>query len=253
MTNKTLSTYLSLCTEYYDLDKPQAPSDALAFYREYAKTAKGSILEPMCGTGHFLIPILEAGYEIHGFDASPFMLDALHKKCVAKRLKPKVWQGVIQEVALKETYALIFIPSGSLGLIIDLREVKLCLKKFWEQLKKGGKLIFEVETLKAIPQKVGVWKGTVRQKANGQQILMSKLSLPLVDNVDTTMCRYELVEGHKVLKAEMEKFQVRLYDLKYMDGLLKEVGFKQIKCLKAFDYNKVSGIEDEVVVYECTK
>lgn len=106
MTTEKLNTYLGLCTEYYDLDKLQAPLDALTFYREYAQAAKGPILEPMCGTGRFLIPIFEDAYEIHGFDASPFMLDALHRKCAAKHLKPKIWQGFIQEVALEETYAL---------------------------------------------------------------------------------------------------------------------------------------------------
>jgi len=47
---KTIDTYLGLCTEVYELSKPDAPSAAFAFYREYAKAANGPILEPMCGT-----------------------------------------------------------------------------------------------------------------------------------------------------------------------------------------------------------
>ena len=57
------STYQNLCTEYYGLDKPSAPEDALAYYLEHAKEAKGPILEPMCGTGSFLIPLFGAGFE----------------------------------------------------------------------------------------------------------------------------------------------------------------------------------------------
>jgi hypothetical protein len=34
---KTLDTYLGLCTEVYELSKPDVPRDAYAFYREYAK------------------------------------------------------------------------------------------------------------------------------------------------------------------------------------------------------------------------
>jgi ribosomal protein S18 acetylase RimI-like enzyme len=48
---KQLDTYLSLCTEVYDLSKPNPPEDAYAFYRDYAMRANGPILEPMCGTG----------------------------------------------------------------------------------------------------------------------------------------------------------------------------------------------------------
>ena len=66
-TNK-LSTYQKLCTEYYELDKQSAPPAALQFYMDYAMAATGPILEPMCGTGRFLIPMLEAGLPISGFD-----------------------------------------------------------------------------------------------------------------------------------------------------------------------------------------
>lgn len=43
----------------------------LNFYLEYAQTITTPILEPMCGSGRFLIPMLEQGFNIEGFDASP--------------------------------------------------------------------------------------------------------------------------------------------------------------------------------------
>lgn len=48
---KKLDTYRSLCTKVYDLSKPSAQEEAYAFYRSYAKNAKGLILEPMCDLG----------------------------------------------------------------------------------------------------------------------------------------------------------------------------------------------------------
>jgi 2-polyprenyl-3-methyl-5-hydroxy-6-metoxy-1,4-benzoquinol methylase len=81
---KKLNTYLDLCSLYYELDKPTAPQKALSFYMDFAKESKGPILEPMCGNGRFLIPILEAGFDIEGFDASLPMLNILKKKCVRK-------------------------------------------------------------------------------------------------------------------------------------------------------------------------
>jgi 2-polyprenyl-3-methyl-5-hydroxy-6-metoxy-1,4-benzoquinol methylase len=71
-----LDTYLNLCTQVYDLSKPTPPKDAYEFYYSYAAQAKGPILEPMCGTGRFLIPLLEEGFDIYGFDASEHMLKA---------------------------------------------------------------------------------------------------------------------------------------------------------------------------------
>lgn len=57
--DKTLDTYLSLCTEVYDLSKPNPPEDAYAFYRDYAMRANGPILELMCGTGRFYYHYLQ--------------------------------------------------------------------------------------------------------------------------------------------------------------------------------------------------
>jgi SAM-dependent methyltransferase len=72
--NKESPPYRALCTEFYDLDKPLASKDALQCYLRYAEEANGPILEPMCGTGRFFIPLLKHGYNVTGFDYSPHML-----------------------------------------------------------------------------------------------------------------------------------------------------------------------------------
>ena len=90
---KTLDTSLSLCREVYDLSKPNPPEDAYAFYRDYALQAKGPILEPMCG-----LPLLEEGFNVHGFDASDHMLASLHAKAKVKNLEPTVWNGFVEDL-----------------------------------------------------------------------------------------------------------------------------------------------------------
>jgi len=37
--------YKNLCTQYYELDKPTAPEDALKLYLDYAEEAGGAISE----------------------------------------------------------------------------------------------------------------------------------------------------------------------------------------------------------------
>jgi len=59
MSQEKLDTYLSLCTQVYDLSKPTPPEDAYAFYRSYVESAGKAVLEPMCGTGRFLLPFVE--------------------------------------------------------------------------------------------------------------------------------------------------------------------------------------------------
>ena len=152
--DKTLDTYLSLCSEVYELSKPNPPEDAYAFYRDYAIKANGPILEPMCGTGRFLLPLLEEGFNVHGFDASDYMLEALHAKAKAKNLEPTVWKGFAEDLKRSEKYNLIFIPSGSFCLIIDPAAVKEALKIFEVEeadIENAVRVLFTAANLKVEP------------------------------------------------------------------------------------------------------
>lgn len=170
MVKLVLDTYLNLCTQVYDLSKPTPPQDAYEFYRSYAASTSGRILEPMCGTGRFLLPLVAEGFDVHGFDGSQHMLDALHMKAGVQNLKVNVWQGLVEDLKIQEKYSFIFIPSGSFGLITDIQAAKNALKKFYDLLTDGGMLVFEVETLKAVPTHLGVWQGSMYSLEDGKFI-----------------------------------------------------------------------------------
>jgi hypothetical protein len=82
--NKTLDTYLSLCMEVYDLNKPNLPEEHLAFCCDYVMKTNGSILEPMRGTGFASIALRKSN--IHYFDVGDHILKVLYAKAKAKHL-----------------------------------------------------------------------------------------------------------------------------------------------------------------------
>lgn len=53
--------YRSLLTEAYDLDKPVAPDDEIAIYREAMRTSGEPAFEVMCRSGQLLLPLVIAG------------------------------------------------------------------------------------------------------------------------------------------------------------------------------------------------
>jgi SAM-dependent methyltransferase len=249
--DKTLDTYLSLCTEVYELSKPNPPEDAYAFYRDYAVKVNGPILEPMCGTGRFLLPLLEEGFDVHGFDASDHMLGALHAKAKAKNLEPTVWKGFAEDLKRSEKYNLIFIPSGSFCLITDLEQVEQSLKVIYDHLNDGGIFLFEAETMQAVPQE-GIWRGSVWPKPNGQKIILSGLAT-MQDDVCTSLCKYELLEAGNIIHTEIEELRVKIYEQVQLMEILKAAGFKHIRTLKAFEQSSAPNEQDESIVYECRK
>lgn len=244
-------TYLGLCTEVYDLSKPKPPDDAYAFYRSYVMNAQGPVLEPMCGTGRFLLPLLEEGFDVQGFDASDHMLDALNAKARAKDLKPNVWKCFVEDLKRSEKYNLIFIPSGSFCLIIDLASVKSALKTLYAHLHEDGVLLFEVDTCNAVPQ-LGVWRGSVWHKHNGDMIILNQLAT-LKDNVCYSIGKYELVHNNSIIHAEVEELKVRIYDPHDLMEILKSCGFKSVHMIKAFERAAALDENDEAIVFECRK
>ena len=249
----SFDTYLNLCTQVYDLSKPNPPDDAYKFYRSYVSSTTGLILEPMCGTGRFLLPLVAEGFNVEGFDASKHMLDVLHKKAQAKNTIPKVWQDTIEEVQLSEKYQLIFIPSGSFCLIVNLHLAKQALKKIYDHLSDDGVLVFESITPHWKEPLVNVWTGNVWYRDDGKYIIHNSCTLPDHDNIRHSISRYELVDGHRIIQVEMEDFKVRLYDQDQLYTILREIGFSEIKILKVFDRDKLADSSDEEIVYECRK
>ena len=247
------STYLNLCTQVYDLSKPTPPADAYAFYRTYASDMNGPILEPMCGTGRFLLPLVQEGFDVRGFDASNHMLQALREKAKARDLAPKVWQGSLEDLNQPDKFGLVLIPSGSFGLIVDQANARDSLVRIHEHLRDDGVLVFEADTPHSTPALTGTWKGSVWPTNDGKTIVCNYLDLPSQTNMSTTVWRYELIDGAQIVRTEIEIYKVRQYDPAHLTSLLKDVGFKNTATFKAFDRTKCPGECDEVIVYECRK
>jgi ubiquinone/menaquinone biosynthesis C-methylase UbiE len=250
-TNESL--YLGLCTEFWDLDKPVAPTNQYNFFRRYVAKASGPVLEPMCGTGRFLIPLAEEGFDIEGFDASPFMFKELCKKCKAKNISPRVWEQYLEEVPETKKYNLIIIPDTSITIFTNVQQIKKSLKKLYALLNKGGKLILDVQTTNASWGTVGIWTGKAHKRSDGHIIVESWLPLPIQNSISPLVSRYDLMNKTEIIKTETEYYEAKLYQSKEMDALLKEAGFKKIKRMKGYDPKALPSPEDDVIVYECIK
>ena len=135
--------YGPLCTEFYDLDKPSAPADALTYYLERARRCGGAVLEPMCGSGRYLLPLLAAGVDIEGVDAAPAMLAACRRHAARLGLRPILHEQSLESLTLPRRYALAFVPAGSVGLLED-RALAAGLERLRGLLECGATLLLEV-------------------------------------------------------------------------------------------------------------
>lgn len=114
--------------------------ETLAFYRYYAKKANGPVLELNSGTGEFLLPLLEEGFNIHGLENVDYLFKTLNTNAKAKNFEPKIWKSSIEDFKSPEKYNLIFCTSSFF--MAHLVEVDQAIKTLYEHLNKGGILLF---------------------------------------------------------------------------------------------------------------
>lgn len=252
-----IDNYKSLCSLYYDFDKPFPPKDEYLFYLYYLKKYKLNILEPMCGSGRFLIPFLQDGYIIDAFDASSFMLYALNKKLLNKNIVTNFTQSLFFDYVFKKKYNLIYIPSASLSLIFDKKLFKDAVKVIFENLNFFGSFIFEVETPEILEKDALDFQliaNNFISISENKKILGSFINHSYVDNVLKISCRYDLIQKDIIVNTEFENIIVRLFSYKDILEILEDVGFKVI-CYENFNKKKyvLNSPLPKLLILECLK
>jgi SAM-dependent methyltransferase len=248
-----MNCYQRLCTEFYDIDKPAAPPDALRFYLEYARQARGPILEPMCGSGRFLIPLLQHGFDIEGVDASGHMLDACRRRCAGLGLAPALQQQFLHELTVSRRFALAIIPAGSFQLITNPQQAVESLRRLHAALLPGGKLIFETGQRKPKQSGSWPWGGRWVTRPDGARIIISWLTrYDAATSITSSIHRYDLIQDGRLLATEFEEFDLRQYDLDEIRGLLAATEFKQVRVLKTWRDAPPDDADEDVVI-ECVR
>nr|WP_242844773.1 class I SAM-dependent methyltransferase [Clostridium botulinum] len=232
----------------YELLHPVAPEDELQFYLQYAKDEM-KILEPLCGTGRFLVPFLKKGFNITGFDMSTEMLEQLYKKAP----NAQVFESSIEKFCPKEKCDYIFITSGSFSLFLDEGTAFNVLVKMKEALASKGKFVFAAETTaNIIPDREEYLKNCgVKTKEGYDIIFKSKSFYNKNKKILSTPSLYELYDGGNLLGKEEMDFRIKLYDFGELDKLILKAGFKGSYVFSDFKRSKPIDRNSETFLYEC--
>ncbi len=253
-TNKLLfeymiDTYKSLCTEFYDLDKPLAPDDALEYYLNQIQLSSQPVLEPMCGTGRFLIPLFEKGIDIDGIDASEHMLEKCRIKAGEKNLHPKLYLQKLEDMKVHREYGLVFLPSGSFGLLTENPVVLKSLKNMYDSLMPKGRILFEISTPSGFTE---MSEENVREvfRNDGSKIRLTIQSkFEKSSNIETMICIYEDVSDSNVKNVETEIMKIKYYDADEIRNFLNASNFENYSLyggysgMKAVDSNEMIVVE----------
>lgn len=233
-------SYSNLCTEFYDLTKPEAGPKEVAFYEKLLRTTKGPILEAMCGSGRLLIPLLKKGLKLEGIDNSDPMLQSCKKRCEEQNLKVQLYNQSLQNLSLSPKYDLIFIAIGSFQLIQDRQEALHILKNLHSALLPGGRLALETfipwdaikdnvqGTILSDQSKEITFERVARSPDNVEIIHKSNITFYFKEQFEKSQARYEKWIHGQFSHAEEEEYRIRWYHRFEMELFLEKAGFSSI-------------------------
>jgi SAM-dependent methyltransferase len=149
-----------LWASIYDQYNQGRHEQELAFYTEELRACTGPILEVACGTGMILLPMLEQGMDVYGFDISAQMLDVLYAKAEERGLtdiRDRVTCQNMVDFCYDVRFDAIFIPARSFLHLTSQDEQIACLTNIRAHLKEGGRFLlnFFTPSLKALLRHAG--------------------------------------------------------------------------------------------------
>jgi SAM-dependent methyltransferase len=240
--------YGTLCSWFYDIDKPYPNNDELDFYLSFANK-NIDILEPMCGSGRFLIEFIEHGYKIDGFDISNDMLNRCKQKIQSKNGKCNLQCCDFSNYHTDKYYDFIFIPSGSFSLIINHKDIINNLNILRDLCKNNGRIVIELEITNNINNgKKYYMNKTVKDK--NFEISFSYKTIDERENIIYSICKYELFKKGKNIKTEEDPFNIKYYLPNEFEAYLKETDMKIQNKYINYNKEKYIGQETEKIIYE---
>ena len=222
-----LSYYNKLSSEVYDLNKYIGLSFGdVEFYSDRLASCEGNILEPGAGTGRILIPLLEKGLKVDGFDGSEEMLKICRHNCEIRGLQPNLFKGKMESFSLDRKYEAIIIPTGTFLLLHEREDSLNALKNFYHHLSDGGRLIIDIFLQTDLT--VGNVSTRIWKSRNEEMItLESKIvEVDFINQYTISHNRYEKWLNGQLIQTELERFPLRWYGVEEFKSVLEQIGFR---------------------------
>jgi SAM-dependent methyltransferase len=246
--------YGKLASLVYHLDKPVGRSFGdVEYYLERLQGTSGPILEPAVGTGRILIPLLQAGLDISGFDLSQEMLDYCQRELELRSLKTTLQLAGFTDFIADRPLEAIVVPAGSFQLLDSFEQGMAALSRFHASLKPGGRLLLDLDPVAAI---LSVQCGMRTWSAPPHGLITlnaTALEKDYCAQVTREMHRYELWEHGVLLETQLEQFSLRWWGVQELRMALEQVGFGEIVISGGYQYGKTPQDTDGIISFEARK
>lgn len=228
-----------LWAEIYDIFHPVGESIGdVEYYLSRLGDGRQKVLEPACGNGRFMIPLLRAGHDVSGSDLSADMIAVCERNCAAEGLRPTLRVADLIETLSPGEFDAITLPRGSLRQIDNPEDCARTIGAFFEGLRPGGRIIIDVRILPRFevgPPQVRFCDPFLWIQ---QDFHIEVGSSP---HVTTIFARYEKWANGSLADCSVHRFSIRQWELDEVVALLERVGFVDLGIVA--DYNPIAHLD----------
>ncbi|MFI8437380.1 class I SAM-dependent methyltransferase [Streptomyces sp. NPDC079020] len=246
--------YGPLATLFYELDKPVGTSFGdVEFYLDRLRNVSGPVLEPAVGTGRMLIPLLERGLTVRGYDTSVSMLEQCRVNCAQRGVEADVFEGDMTTHHDPGAFEAIVVPTGSFALLPDRESAQTALSSMHENLAPAGRLIVDIE-----PPSAGTApdSGPVPHQWSGSDLVTLTTWRTHVDAVaqrTTRWLRYEAWKDGALTRTELQMFSLLWFGLAEFTAMLRQAGFAHVSVHGGYRAGSAPTAADDVWTFEATR
>ena len=246
--------YGTLASWVYNLDKPVGRSFGdLEFYRQRLEQCDGPVLEPGVGNGRVYVPLLEAGLEVEGFDASDEMLRYCRDECRKRKLPERLTRQTFETFSYDRRFAAIIVPAGSFQLITDGASAATVPKRFHEHLAPNGRLIVDLSSIRSFLNS----SGSVRSWSTDDGDLLTLTDHRVETNylAQTTLShlRYELWRDGNLTQTELDLFKLRWWGVDEFSFALRAAGFTDVEVSGNYRHGEAPRQGDDILTFEARR
>jgi len=141
-----MAGFYHVIARFYDAEN-RDKSDDIDLYLELANEYGGPIMDIGCGTGRVMIPLAQAGYEVHGIDNEEAMLERAERyQNNAPDLKQNMHlhHGDILTYQLDKKFKLMLVPYNGMMHFHDQEKQLAVLKRLREWTADDGLLVLDL-------------------------------------------------------------------------------------------------------------
>lgn len=223
-----MTGYGALASEVYDIAYPIGHSIGgdIEYYGGLLDEIEGRVLEPAVGTGRLLIPLLQAGLAVDGYDLSSDMVALCRMHCSARGLDPTLFEADMATYVHPGTYAAVVVPTGSIALLDGRGPAQAALRCFRDSLLPGGLLALDVPPPQLLTASDPLRTWEVDQHRWTLQTL--GVDLDAAANQTTRWLRYDRWTDGALAASELLRFRLQHWSVREFVTLMTEAGFTNI-------------------------